>query len=174
MLTRMIHLIDYSNNNIEELDLQEMKECIPYRKKKSVTWIDINNLEDTAVIDTVGVLFDIHPLIIEGIKHPGQRPKMEELDSYSYFVLRMFSFLNDKITTEQVSIIMGDTYLITFQERPGDIFNPVRERIRARKYRINSYGPDFLAYSLIDAIVDNYYIILETLGEQISLQFLYH
>ncbi len=164
----MIHIIDYSAEILEELDVSTIEDCIPFREKPSVTWIDIDSLEDAALIDRVGSLFNIHPLIIEDIKQPGQRPKMEEFDSYSYFVLRMFSLQNDKISIEQVSIIMGKSYIITFQEKPGDVFDPIRERIRARKYRINSLHSDFLAYSLIDSIIDNYYIILETLGEQVE------
>jgi len=164
----MIHIIDYSAEVLEEHDVLTIEDCIPFREKPSVTWIDIDNLKDTDIIDRVGSLFNIHPLIIEDIKQPGQRPKMEEFDSYSYFVLRMFSLRNDKISIEQVSIIMGKSYIITFQEKPGDVFDPIRKRIRAGKYRINSLHSDFLAYSLIDSIIDNYYTILETLGEQVE------
>jgi len=164
----MIHIIDYSAEILEELDVSAIEDCIPFRDKPSVTWIDIDSLENADLIDRVGTLFNIHPLIIEDIKKPGHRPKMEEFDSYSYFVLRMFSLQNNKISIEQVSIIMGKSYIITFQEKPGDVFDPIRERIRAGKYRINSLHSDFLAYSLIDSIVDNYYIILETLGEQVE------
>ena len=164
----MIHIIDYSPSTVEEVDVSTIEECIPYKEKSSVTWIDIQNIEDEKVIDSIGSLFDIHPLIIEDIERIGQRPKMEEFDTYSYFVLRMFSFLNDKIQTEQVSIVMGKSYIITFQEKPGDVFDPIRERIRAKKFRINTLGSDFLAYSLIDVIIDNYFVILETLGEEVE------
>ena len=164
----MIHIIDYSSNTVEETDVSTVEECIPYKDKSSVTWIDIQNIEDEKVIDSIGSLFSIHPLIIEDIKRIGQRPKMEEFDTYSYFVLRMFSFLNDKIQTEQISIVMGKSYIITFQEKPGDVFDPIRERIRAKKFRINTLGSDFLAYSLMDVIIDNYFVILETLGEEVE------
>ncbi len=164
----MIHIIDYSSNTVEETDVSTVEECIPYKDKSSVTWIDIQSIEDEKVIDSIGSLFNIHPLIIEDIKRIGQRPKMEEFDTYSYFVLRMFSFQNDKIQTEQVSIVMGGSYIITFQEKPGDVFDPLRERIRAKKFRINTRGSDFLAYSLMDVIIDNYFVILETLGEEVE------
>ncbi len=164
----MIHTIDYSTNTVTEADIASIEECTSCQNKSSVTWINIESLEQEALIDSIGSSFDIHPLIIEDIKRRGQRPKMEEFDTYCYFVLRMFSFHNDKISTEQVSIIMGESYIITFQEKPGDVFNPLRERIRAKKFRINSLGSDFLAYSLIDAIIDNYFVILETLGEEVE------
>ncbi len=164
----MIHIIDYSLNTVEEADVSTIKECIQYKDKSSVTWIDIQSIEDEGIIDSIGALFDIHPLIIEDIKQIGQRPKMEEFDTYNYFLLRMFSFQNDKIRTEQISIVMGASYIITFQEKPGDVFDPLRERIRAKKFRINALGSDFLAYSLMDIIVDNYFVILETLGEEVE------
>ncbi len=164
----MIHIIDYTSNTVEETDVKTIAECIPFKNRKSVTWINIESLADRDIIDEVGKLFDIHPLIIEDIKLTGQRPKMEEFDTYNYFVLRMFSYQNEKINTEQVSIIMGELYIITFQERPGDVFDPIRKRIRARKYRINTLASDFLAYSLIDIIIDNYFVILENFGEQVE------
>ncbi len=164
----MIHIIDYSLNTVEETDVSTVEECIQYKDKSSVTWIDIQSIEDEGIIDSIGALFDIHPLIIEDIKQIGQRPKMEEFDTYNYFLLRMFSFQNDKIRTEQISIVMGASYIITFQEKPGDVFDPLRERIRAKKFRINTRGSDFLAYSLMDVIIDNYFVILETLGEEVE------
>ncbi len=164
----MIHIIDYSPDIVHESDVETVEECISYKNSNSVTWIDIESLEDENLIDAIGDLFDIHPLIIEDIKQTGQRPKMEEFDRYNYFVLKMFSFKHDKINIEQISIIMGESYIITFQEKPGDVFDPIRERIRARKFRINTLGSDFLTYSLIDVIIDNYFIILETLGEEVE------
>ena len=164
----MIHIIDYTKNTVRETDVLSVEECIPFRDTPSVTWIDIQSIKDENIIDSIATVFDIHPIIIEDIKRIGQRPKMEEFSSYNYFVLRMFSFQEDKIRTEQISIIMGDGYVITFQERPGDVFDPIREKIRTQKFRINTLGADFLVYSLIDSIIDNYYVILETLGEQIE------
>lgn len=164
----MIHIIDYTSNIVEETEVKTINECIPFKKRKSVTWINIESLADRDIIDQVGKFFSIHPLIIEDIKLTGQRPKMEEFDTYNYFVLRMFSYQNEKINTEQVSIIMGESYIITFQEKPGDVFDPIRKRIRAKKYRINTLASDFLAYSLIDIIIDNYFVILENLGEQVE------
>jgi len=165
---KMIHIIDYTSDTVEETEVTTIKECIPFKNRQSVTWINIENLEDVDIIDQIGNLFNIHPLIVEDIKLTGQRPKMEEFDTYNYFVLRMFSYQNKKIDTEQVSIIMGESYIITFQEKPGDVFDPIRKRIRAKKYRINTLSSDFLAYSLIDIIIDNYYVILESFGEQVE------
>ena len=164
----MIRIIDYSVTTVKDTHVSSIEEYIPFRNKESVTWIDIESLEDETVIDSAGSVFRIHPLIIEDIKRIGQRPKMEEFDNYTYFVLRMFRLEHGKVITEQMSIIIGKGYVITFQEKPGDVFDPIRERIRAKKFRINSLESDFLAYSLVDVIIDNYFVILETFGEEIE------
>ncbi len=164
----MIHIIDYSTATIQDTHVSSIEECIPFKDAESVTWIDIESIEDEKIVDSVGSLFNIHPLIIEDIKRVGQRPKMEEFDEYIFFVLRMFRLEKGKVLAEQLSIIMGKGYVITFQEKAGDVFNPIRERIRAKKFRINARGSDFLAYSLIDIIIDNYFVILETFGEEVE------
>jgi magnesium transporter len=117
------------------------------------------------VIEKLGQIFSIHPLVLEDVVHPIQRPKMEEFDTYIFFVLRMFYFDNENIVEEQISIILGENYVVTFQERPGDVFDPVRERIRSGTFRIRKSKSDYLLYTLIDAIVDNYFVILEKIGD---------
>jgi magnesium transporter len=122
------------------------------------------------VIEQLGKHFSLHPLLLEDILHTEQRPKMEDFGEYLFFVLKML-YLEEgrhEILAEQVSLILGSNFVISFQEREGDVFKYVRERIRNSKGRIRKVGADYLAYALIDAIVDNYFIILERLGETIE------
>ncbi len=163
-----IEVIDYQKGKAEEYHFNKVEECFPFKERSSITWINICGLHDVAPIEKIGEFFEIHPLVIEDIVHLEQRPKMEEYDSYFYFVIRMFFLQNGDFYDEQVSIILGENYVITFQEKQGDVFDVIRERIKSGKNRINRESADFLAYSLIDVIVDNYFVVLEKIGEQIE------
>ncbi|RMF59394.1 MAG: magnesium and cobalt transport protein CorA [Calditrichaeota bacterium] len=163
-----IHIIQYNKTHVTESDVQTIDEAQSLVNKSSVTWIDIAGLHQVRLIEDIGKAFQIHPLVLEDIVHTSQRPKLEEFDDYIFFVLRMFYFHDKKIVDEQISIILGENHVFTFQERSGDIFDPMRERIRSKKFRITKQNSDYLAYSLIDAIVDNYFVILETLGERVE------
>lgn len=165
----LIHLIQYHEEIEVEKDIQDINESQKYLSNSTVTWIDICGVHDVSLIKKIGELFSIHPLVQEDILHMLQRPKMEEIESYIFFVLKMFYFEDQNIVEEQISMILGDNYVITFQEKPGDIFDPLRERIRSGKFKITKAHSDYLAYSIIDAIVDNYFVILEDFGEKIEL-----
>ncbi len=164
-----IRVIEYDRNHVNEKVVQQIDEALTFSNESTVTWIDVVGLHDVSVVEAIGRRFSIHPLVLEDIVHVSQRPKMEELDDYIYLVLRMFYFAHNALVDEQVSIIFGKNYVITFQEKPGDIFDPIRERIRSGKFKITKSNPDYLVYSLVDAIVDNYFVILEELGEKIEL-----
>lgn len=165
-----LKLIDYDNEGIKELKLKTIEDAATCKDKDTVSWINIYGLHDTGLINEIGELFKLHPLTLEDILNTGQRPKMEEYDDYLIFTLKMMSLDENlgKIRSEQVSIVLGATFLITFQERPGDVFEPVRNRIRKSKGRIRKRGCDYLAYALLDTIVDNYLIIIGRLGEKIE------
>ena len=166
----IIKTIDYTSDHLEEKTIQKIEECFSLKEKKSVSWIDITGIHDTLVIEKIGSHFNIHPLVLEDILHTDQRPKFEDLDQYLYIVIKMLK-LDDqekKIIVEQVSFIVTNSYVISFQEIEGDVFELIRERIRAGKGRLRKMGTDYLVYSLIDAIVDYYFIILEKIGEQIE------
>jgi len=122
------------------------------------------------IIEKIGKHFSIHPLILEDILHTGQRPKMEDFEDYIFLVVKMFYYdeKDDEIKMEQVSLLLGSNFVISFQEREGDIFDPIRERIRNHKGRIRMMKADYLGYALLDTIVDNYFIILEKVGENIE------
>ncbi|MCF7803445.1 MAG: magnesium/cobalt transporter CorA [Candidatus Marinimicrobia bacterium] len=164
-----ITVIDYDGQGLAERTIEDINECAPYKDTGSVTWINIDGLHEVDMLETLGEQYDIHPLVLEDILSTRQRPKVEDYDDYVYIVLRMLTTdENDiKIEDEQFSMILGGDFLITFQEKPGDVFDPVRERLRNSKRQIRSLGADYLAYALIDAIVDHYFVALEGIGETI-------
>jgi len=168
--TVRIRLIDYDADKLIEKTMEGVDECFPYADRPPVTWVNIDGLHDTAVAETVGERFGVHPLVLEDVLSPNQRPKVESYDGHFLVVLRMLSFEeeSDSVVSEQVSLIVGEKYLFSFQERFGDVFEPVRERLRTGRGRIRSRGTDYLAYALIDAIVDHYFRILELMGDTIE------
>lgn len=164
-----IEIFDYDDSQFQEKEIKTIEECFPFKDLPSVTWVNIDGLHEIQNIEKIGAHFDIHPLILEDILHTGQRPKFEDFDSYLFVVLRMLSYeLDDQIKEEQISIILGENFVISFQEDIGDVFDPVRERMRSGRFQLRKRKADYLAYSLIDAVVDNYFIILEKMGEQIE------
>ena len=165
-----IRVMDYDEENSEEKDLEKIEECFPYLKRSTITWINIDGLHEVHVIDKIGKHFDLHPLALEDILHTEERPKMEDFEDYLFITLKMISYDNqmNQVNAEQFSLVLGTNYLISFQEKEGEVFNQIRERIRKKTGRIRKMGADYLAYAIIDAIVDNYFVVLEKLGEKIE------
>ena len=165
-----ITIIDYDATQFQEKEVETIEECFPFRDTPTVTWINIDGLHEVGIIEKIGKHFSIHPLILEDILHTGQRPKMEDFEDYIFLVVKMFYYdeKDDEIKMEQVSLLLGSNFVISFQEREGDIFDPIRERIRNHKGRIRMMKADYLGYALLDTIVDNYFIILEKVGEDIE------
>jgi magnesium transporter len=165
-----IRVIDFDNTNLNEQELEDIMQGTKYIETNTVTWINIDGLHDLEAINKVGKAFDLHPLLLEDILNTGQRPKMEEFDNCLFLVLKMLRYDDEKqiILAEQLSMIIGRTFLITFQERVGDVFEPVRERIRKQRGRIRVSGIDYLAYALLDTVVDNYIYLVSKLGEKIE------
>lgn len=165
-----IKVIDYDSQHLTEQDLQDIQVGIPYKDTESVTWLNFNGVHDTDLIRQVGNGFGLHALVMDDIVNTGQRPKMDEYDDYLYFGIKMMRFDEgtEEIKSEQLSMVLGSNILLTFQERPGDVFDPVRDRIRKQKGRIRKVGIDYLAYALLDIIMANYSSIIERLGERIE------
>jgi magnesium transporter len=165
-----ITIIDYDGAGFVEKEVAAVEECFPFKETATVTWINVDGVHDPAVIDKLGAKFDIHPLVLEDIMTTTQRPKTEDLGNAVFVVLRMIECDANGLgmTADQLSLILGPNYVLSFQETPGDCLDPVRQRIRAGKGRIRKLGPDYLAYALIDAVVDNYFFLLEKLGERID------
>ncbi|MBN1362924.1 MAG: magnesium/cobalt transporter CorA [Sedimentisphaerales bacterium] len=168
--TVRITVIDYDERAFEEKQVATVEECFAFKKTPTVTWINIDGLHDVSVIEAIGKAFELHPLILEDILSTGQRPKYEDYDQHIFVVVRMLSYRdeNQAIDSEQVSLILGANFVISFQERVGDVFDQIRDRLRNAKGRIRKMGADYLAYSLTDAIVDSYFAILEKTGEKIE------
>ena len=133
-----------------------------------VTWINVDGLQEVDIIKKVGEEFNLHSLVLEDIANTGQRPKIEDFSDYVFTVLKMIQYTQEEIRTEQVSLLFGIDWVLSFQESSGDTFDAVRNRLRASESRIRKRGPDFLVYSLIDSIIDNYFVVLEKIGERIE------
>jgi magnesium transporter len=166
-----ISLIDYDETQFQHKESVTVEEAVHFKEKPTVTWLNVTGLHEVKIVEEIGKAFSIHPLLLEDILHTGQRPKLEDFGDYIFFVLKMLTYHEDtnEVLAEQVSLILGPNFVISFQENEGDVFNPVRERIKNSKGRIRKLGSDYLAYALIDAIVDNYFVILEHFGEKIEV-----
>lgn len=152
--------------------LEEIAQCSPddlagLRARSTVLWVDVTGLADIALIERVGQAFGLHQLSLEDVVNVHQRPKSEDFDHHAFIITRMM-LPNQGMESEQVSMFVGDDFLVTFQERAGDCFEPVRERLRRGKGKIRQHGADYLAYALIDAVIDGYFPVLEALGEAVE------
>jgi magnesium transporter len=165
-----ITIIDYDEVHFQEREIEKIEECFVFRDRPTITWINVDGLHQVEILETLGECYGLHPLVLEDILNTDQRPKMEDYGDYIYIVLKMLDQNNkgNEIVTEQISLILGPNFVFSFQERAGDTFDQIRERIRNSKGRIRKMGADYLAYTLLDSIVDNYFVILEKLGEKIE------
>ncbi|MDH5297679.1 MAG: magnesium/cobalt transporter CorA [Desulfobulbaceae bacterium] len=165
-----ITILDYDEGFFLEKEVQSIEECFPFKESPTVTWINIDGVHEAGLIEKIGDHFAIHPLVLEDIMSTGQRPKMEDFDDYFFVVLRMLSAggQGERMEEEQVSLLVGANFVISFQERRGDLFEPVRERLRKAKGRLRKSGSDYLAHALIDAMVDNFFLLFEGIGEELE------
>jgi len=168
-----ITVLDYDQDQIQEYCVTSIDECPDFRARPTTTWINVVGVHRPEVIEKIGSCFDLHPLVLEDIVHTEQRPKMEDFDDYVFIILKMLASVEkddgeEEIRSEQVSLIVGRGFVISFQETDGDVFDPVRDRIRMTKGKMRRMGADYLAYALIDAVVDNYFLILEDVGEDLE------
>ncbi len=165
-----IRVIDYDKTKLHEDELKNISDGTVYKETNTVSWINIDGLHNSDLMKEIGETFDLHPLLVEDIMNTDQRPKFQESDNNLFLVLKMLRYndTNNIIIAEQLSMVIGKTFLLTFQEQPGDVFEPVRERIRKQKGRIRATSTDYLAYALIDTVVDNYIYIVERYGERIE------
>ncbi|MFH1539227.1 MAG: magnesium/cobalt transporter CorA [bacterium] len=166
----LITFVDYDEKELREGEAESIEECIPFKDTPTVTWINVTGLHDTKIIERLGGSYGIHPLVLEDIVSTGQRPKIEDFGDYLYVVMRMIfkDRSRNEFVTEQISIIVGKNFVITFQEAESDVFGPVIDRLKNQNGRFRKSGADYLAYSLIDIIVDNYNIVIEEIGERVE------
>ncbi|HZF12204.1 MAG TPA: magnesium/cobalt transporter CorA [Thermoanaerobaculia bacterium] len=163
-----VTVLDYSPEHVTEKEVGRIEEVFPFRDTASVTWINVEGLADVELLASLGRHFKLHPLALEDVLNCGQRPKVEDYDDYEFAVLKSLHRGDAELEVEQISLVFGRNYVITFQERPGDSFAPVRERIRKGKGQIRRAGPDYLAYALMDALIDEFFPVLERYGERIE------
>ncbi|MBD0297899.1 MAG: magnesium/cobalt transporter CorA [Flavisolibacter sp.] len=165
-----ITVYDYNATELEEQELKKIDETFCFRDNHNISWINIDGLRKNDV-ELISRNFDIHPLITEDILSINQRPKMDEVENIMYCLLNMLYF-NDKarcVEQEQISIVLGKDYVITFQEDPNrDVFDPIRERLRMSHSKLRQRGSDYLCYSMLDLIIDNYFLVMEKLGNLIE------
>lgn len=164
-----ISVFDYDKDNIIEKPNATVEECLILLDSPSMTWINVVGISDAKFIETIGHHFGLHPLMLEDILTTGQRSKLDHYPNSVFIVTKMLNCNQEKfeVSEEQVSLVLGKNYLISFLETSHDIFNPVRERIRNSQSRIRQLGADYLCYALLDCIVDNYFIILEKVDENL-------
>ncbi len=167
-----ITIVRYSDTDFAAHEFDEFSQCLPLDQQEGVTWININGVSHVKTLEKLGESFSIHPLVLEDILDVEQRPKIEDYETYLFIVLKALRHLTDDKETEfrsdQVSLILGPRYVISFHEGDGDLFAPVRERLRTGKGRIRKLGSDYLAYALIDLVVDNYFVALETFSDKVE------
>ena len=166
-----IQVYDYGPEELVEEEVEQLERLATFRHSPSTTWVNVDGVHDVAIVEIIGRLFDIHPLTLEDIVSPDQRPKVEEYPNYTYVVVQMMHYDHERLEliTEQVSLIVKEGLVISFQESiEGDVFDPIRQRLREGSGSIRTRGADYLLYALIDVIVDYYMVVLEGMGEHIE------
>lgn len=163
-----ISVLEYDESRFQEREVKSVDECFPLKPSPTITWINVVGVHQAEVVGKIGEQLGVHPIVLEDVMNAGQRPKLEDFEQYLFLVVRMLRVDGGEIDSENVSLIVGPNYVVSFQEREGDVFDPVRVRIRSGKGRVRRMSSDYLAYSLIDAIVDNYFLVLEKVGERIE------
>ena len=169
-VTTRMTVIDYSKDNIEEQQIHSIDDILKYKKSDTVTWVIIEGLTNVAIVERIGMIFYIHQLVLEDILNTHQRPKFEEYDDHLYIVLKALLSENKNFTVvyEQVSIIVLENFVIVFKEKTDDLFKPIQQRIKTSKGRIRSLGPDYLTYAILDTIVDQNFILIDSLDDAIT------
>lgn len=158
----------YSGAGCEERQA-EQPDLLSPPADESVVWINVSGVHKMDVLETLGKQFVLHPLLLEDVANTDQRPKLDDYETYFFLVMKMLSLTDAKeIVVEQVSFVLGRNYVISFQENGTDVFQPVRDRLRGGKGRLRQSGADYLLYALVDAIVDQYFAVLESTGEKIE------
>jgi len=165
-----ISLIDYGPKGFEEKQIHFLDEMLAYKDRDTITWVIVEGLVDVGIVGEIGNKFGIHPLVLEDILNTNQRPKFEEYDDYLFLVLKSCQSESKQFSTayEQISLLILGNFVFTFKEKTDDILEPILQRIRASKGRFRSLGADYLAYVVLDTIVDNNFILMDVLDEAIT------
>lgn len=163
-----ITLIEYNDLEFFEQEYYDLADCISQVKPNMVKWINVEGLHDTGLVEAIGKIYNIHPLTLEDIVHVDQRPKFEDYEHYVVAIMKMISYTTE-VEAEQLSIVLCEHTVISFQEpHKGDAFDIIRNRLRTNKGRVRKLGADYLAYALMDAVVDCYFTAIEKIGDKIE------
>jgi magnesium transporter len=165
-----ITVIDYNKSTLSKRTIKNIEELLPYRSTDTVTWVIVDGLKDVSIIDAIGQHFDIHALILEDILNTHQRPKFEEFDDYLYIVIKALAMAGNELNVEyeQVSLLLLDKFVFTFKEKPDAIFDPLFNRLNNEKSHVRNLGSDYLAYIVMDTIVDEYFALQDSFDELIE------
>lgn len=165
-----IQYFDYNEQQFTEGSIEKLEECLSLRDRESVTWVNVDGVHDLSIIEEAGRIFNLHPLLLEDLVNTEQRPKYQDYGDHLFFTLKMldYNLKQGEIEKEQISFILADKYVLSFQEHQGDLFDPVRDRIRNMKGKVRTRGCDYLIYALLDVVVDHYFTIIENLGLEVE------
>lgn len=166
----VITVYDYDEESVKEHKVKKIEDCFQFHHNHHISWINVEGLIKTEV-ESLAAHFGIHPLLTEDILSTGQRPKMDEVEGIFYCLLNMLYFNREQgsVETEQISIVLGKGFVITFQEDPErDVFNPIRDKLKMPASKLRQRGADYLCYAMLDVIVDNYFLVMEALGDRIE------
>ncbi len=165
-----ITIVDYDDQGVKTREITSWEECPTLQDRPGVTWINVSGISHVVHLERLGECFKLHPLVMEDILNVDQRPKIEDYEDYLYIVIKTISSQTggDEIVAEQISLVLGANYVLSFHEGNSDLFKPIRDRIITAKGRIRKEGADYLVYALMDLIVDNYFVTLEQFGDQVE------
>jgi len=165
-----LRIINYTKDDFEIRDLDDLKVGPDILEKDKYNWINVTGLANVNLIENIGNLFDLHPLVMEDILNTLQRPKLEEFEKYIFIVLKNLVWNEERgeFDQEQISLILGENFVLSFQEEESDIFEPIFDRIKIPKGKVRTMESDYLLYALVDLIVDNYFIVMEYINEKIE------
>jgi len=165
-------VINYNKNTLNKYELKKIMDVLSLKEHDVISWININGLNNLKEIEQLGIQYNIHPLTLEDIVNTLHRPKIDEFANYLFVICKMLYFSHkeeeDALKYEQVSMVVGQNYVLTFQEADGDVFNDLRDRMSNEKGRIRNNGPDYLMYAILDAIVDHYFTVIEAFSDKIE------
>jgi magnesium transporter len=167
-----ITMLTYNEKQWEERELDRPGECPIFKENSAVTWINVTGLHQVEVLEELNTCFGLHPLVLEDILNTDQRPKTEDYGDYLFIVLKTLFLTGnrkDEVGSEQISLILGKHFVLSFQEKDSSLLEPIRERLRNSKGRIRKMGADYLVHAILDTVVDHYFVVLESLGETIEV-----
>lgn len=162
-------IFDFDENHLLEKESNEVEDVFKFENQHNVTWINVNGLNHADGIKKLGIHFKLHPLLVEDIVSVFQRPKLEEYENYLFIVCKMPHYTNGFLIIEHISFVLGDNFLLSFQEIEGDLFDPIRDRIRNSKGIVRKRGADYLLFTLLDVIIDNYSILIDDVSYKTEL-----